>query len=74
MNINQIRSAWDGQQSPPCHWLELADDEKLDFALRHIEAETRAALHDLSIAVYEPDKSAISVAHALGHINQIFSA
>jgi hypothetical protein len=74
MNIQQIRTAWESQKTPPCYWLELTGDEKLAFALKHIEAEAQDALHDLGVAVYDPDNSSISVAHAIGHVKQIFSA
>ena len=74
MNIQQIRAAWERQKTQPCHWLELTDNEKLAFALKHIETEARDALNDLGVAVYDPDYSSVSVTHAIRHVMQVFSS
>ena len=39
--------------------------------LRKLVADAADALDDLSVAVYAPSKSALSVDHAIGHVKQI---
>lgn len=42
--------------------------------LARVEANARRAIDDLEIAVYSPEKSAVSVHHACNHVRQVFSA
>jgi hypothetical protein len=74
MQLQDIIDAWNAQADEYNQWPELDADERVIFALQHIEASARDALDGLGIAVYSPEKSGISVAHAIGHVKQIFSA
>lgn len=40
----------------------------------HIKNDARKSLQDLEKAVYHPDESSMSVAHAINHVRQILSA
>lgn len=40
----------------------------------HIKNDARKSLQDLENAVYHPDESSMSVAHAINHVRQILSA
>lgn len=73
MQLQDIIDAWNAQADEYNQWPELDADERVIFALQHIEASARDALDGLGIAVYSPEKSGISVAHAIGHVKQIFS-
>ena len=64
---------WEGYNE---HW---KDGEVIEFGvslaeeLKRPEKELREALHELGVAVYDPDNSSISVAHAIGHVMQLFA-
>jgi hypothetical protein len=73
MKLQNIIDAWNNQADNHNQWHELDADERVTFALQHIEAQACQALDDLGIAVYAPEKSGVSVAHAIGHVKQIFS-
>jgi len=74
MQLQDIIAAWNAQADRHNQWQDLGADEMVEFTLRHVESEARAALNDLCISVYSPEQSGISVAHAIGHVEQIFSA
>jgi hypothetical protein len=72
MNVCEIIDAWtDGGDGS--EWADLDSVDKINFALVCVETAARAALEDLERAVYEPDKSSLSVHHACNHVRQVFS-
>jgi len=74
MQLQDIIEAWNSKADEYNQWQDLGAEEMVEFALRHVENEARSALDDLGLAVYSPKKSSVSVAHAIGHVKQIFSA
>jgi len=73
MRLENVKQAWNEQADEHNQWNELDADERVEFALEYVAQMTRQALDDLGIAVYRPDKSALSVAHALGHVQHYLS-
>ena len=51
-----------------------AIDDWYDKGAAHIKNDARQSLQDLEKAVYHPDESSMSVAHAINHVRQILSA
>ena len=68
MRLEDIKKAWNEQVDKHNQWDALDADERVEFALAHITRVTRQALDNLCVAVYQPQDSVLSVAHALGHI------
>jgi len=68
MKLEDIKKAWNEQADIGNTWDTLDADERVEFALLYIMRETRQALDDLGVAVYRPESSSLSVAHALGHV------
>jgi hypothetical protein len=68
MRLEDIKKAWNEQADKYNQWHDLDADERVEFALAHITQVTRQSLDDLEVAVYRPQDSAMSVAHALGHV------
>lgn len=68
MRLESIKKAWNEQADDHNQWSELDADERVEFALDYVSRMTLAALDDLGVAVYQPEKSSLSVAHALGHV------
>jgi len=71
MKLEEIIDAWIAKNESP--WESLDADERVCFALRYVEKKARSALDDLEEAIYAPERSAISPAHALNHVRQVFS-
>lgn len=72
MQLHDIIYAWNSQIGEHNQWDNLNANEMINFTLYYIENKARDALDDLGVAVYFPEKSGISVAHAINHIKQIF--
>ena len=72
MRLENVKKAWN-EQADDNQWNELDADARVEFALDYVSQMTRQALDDLGIAVYQPEKSALSVAHALGHVQHYLS-
>ena len=68
MRLENIKKAWNEQADEYNQWDALGADERVEFALAHITRVTREALEELEVAVYRPQDSSLSVAHALGHV------
>ena len=70
MKLEDVKKAWNEQADEYNQWSELDADERVEFTLDYVSQITRQALDDLGIAVYQPEKSSLSVAHAIGHVQQ----
>jgi hypothetical protein len=73
MRLEDIIDVWNSQEGEHCDWDDLGKNEMVEFALSYAESEARSALDDLSLAVYFPHLSSITVDHAINHVNQVFS-
>lgn len=71
MNLQTISDAWNIEADEYNKWDTLGGDEMVEFTLSHIERTIGDVCDDLLIAVYEPDKSSITVTHAMYHIMEI---
>lgn len=73
MKLEEAKKAWNNHADQYNQWDSLDGNERAEWTLKYIADQSRQALDDLSVAVYAPEKSSLSVAHAMSHIKQILS-
>ena len=74
MQLQSIINGWNAQSDEYNQWPSLDSEEKVEWAIKFIQAETESSLADLEKAVYAPGKSCMSVKHACDHVRQCLSA
>ena len=72
MTKDDIEAAWNAQADNNNTWATLDADERVEFTIKYIEQEAREALDTLGRSIYT-EKVAMTPAHAINHVKQVFS-